>query len=119
MSGQNEDGAGRGAAPREGVREPSGKDMPALGTVLGGRFQLEAQLGKGGSGVVFRALDRVMGEPVAVKLLFPERAADQGWVRRLVREVKVARTIFHPNVRRIFEIGKVDGYWLITMELGT
>jgi serine/threonine-protein kinase len=92
--------------------------MPELGTALGGRFQLEAMLGKGGTGVVFRAFDRVMGEPVAVKLLYPERAADQGWIRRLVREVKVARTIVHPNVRRIFEIGQVDGYWLITMELG-
>src|SRR6516164_1655250 len=93
--------------------------MPALGTILGGRFQLEDMLGKGGTGCVCRAFDRVMGEPVAVKLLYPERAADQGWIRRLVREVKVARTIVHPNVRRIFEIGQVDGYWLITMELGT
>jgi serine/threonine-protein kinase len=101
-----------------GTRAPTGKEMPELGTVLGRRFQLEATLGKGGTGVVFRAFDRVMGEPVAVKLLYPERAADQGWVRRLVREVKVARTIVHPNVRRIFEIGQVDGYWLITMELG-
>jgi hypothetical protein len=92
--------------------------MPAVGTLLGGRFQLETTLGKGGSGVVFRAFDRVMGEAVAVKLLYPERAADQAWIRRLVREVKVARTIVHPNVRRIFEIGQVDGYWLITMELG-
>ena len=114
MSGQHEGDAGKGA----GARAPTGKDMPAIGSVLGGRFQLEVVLGKGGTGVVFRAFDRVMGEPVAVKLLYPERAEDQGWIRRLVREVKVARTIVHPNVRRIFEIGQVDGYWLITMELG-
>jgi hypothetical protein len=108
VPGQNDD-----------ARAPAGKDMPPIGAVLGGRFHLEAMLGRGGTGVVFRAFDRVMGEPVAVKLLFPERAEDQGWIRRLVREVKVARTIVHPNVRRIFEIAQVDGWWLITMELGT
>jgi serine/threonine-protein kinase len=117
VAGKN-DGDPSKLTPPGGVRAPSGRDMPALGTLLGGRFQLEETLGKGGSGVVFRAFDRVMGEPVAVKLLYPERAADQAWIRRLVREVKVARTIVHPNVRRIFEIGQVDGYWLITMELG-
>jgi Protein kinase domain len=101
---------------------PSGKvtpsDMPAVGAVLGGRFHLEEQLGRGGSGVVFRAFDRVMGEALALKILFPERAADDAWVRRLVREVKIARSIMHPSVRRIFEVAEVDGYWLITMELG-
>ena len=116
MAGKNDGDAGK--TPPERRARPSGRDMPTVGTLLGGRFLLEETLGKGGSGVVFRAFDRVMGEPVAVKLLYPERAADQAWIRRLVREVKVARTIVHPNVRRIFEIGEVDGYWLITMELG-
>ena len=116
MAGKDDGDAGK--VRPSAARIPSGRDMPAVGALLGGRFLLEATLGKGGSGVVFRAFDRVMGEPVAVKLLYPERAADQAWIRRLVREVKVARTIVHPNVRRIFEIGEVDGYWLITMELG-
>jgi hypothetical protein len=120
VSGQNDDDASRtiAGATAAAARTPSGKDMPPLGTVMGARFQLEEVLGRGGTGVVFRAFDRVMGEAVAVKLLFPERAADEGWIRRLVREVKVARTLVHPNVRRIFEIGQVEGYWLVTMELG-
>ena len=119
MGADNGDDAASRKVPGATARAPTGKEVPPLGAVLGGRFQLEGVLGRGGTGVVFRAFDRVMGEPIAVKLLFPERAADDGWVRRLVREVKVARTIVHPNVRRIFEIGQVDGYWLITMELGT
>jgi serine/threonine-protein kinase len=119
VSSKNDGNAGKVTRTAEGARAHSGRDMPAVGTLLGERFQLESTLGKGGTGVVFRAFDRVMGEPVAVKLLYPERAADQAWIRRLVREVKVARTIVHPNVRRIFEIGQVDGWWLITMELGT
>jgi len=92
--------------------------MPVIGALLAQRFQLEVVLGRGGSGVVYRAFDRVMGEAVAVKVLYPERAANDGWIRRLVREVRVARSIRHPNVCRIFEIAQTDGYWFVTMELG-
>jgi hypothetical protein len=91
--------------------------MPVVGTILGQRFQLEKVLGRGGSGVVYRAFDRVMGEPVAVKVLRPDKAAHDGWIRRLVREIKVARSIVHPNVCRIFEIAQADSFWLVTMEL--
>jgi hypothetical protein len=104
-------GPGEAPAPKTDVQ------MPVIGTILGQRFQLEAVLGRGGSGVVYRAFDRVMGEAVAVKVLRPEKAAHDGWIRRLVREIKVARLIVHPNVCRIFEIAQADSFWLITMEL--
>lgn len=99
-------------------REPS----PALeigpGAVLAGRYQIEATLGRGGSGTVHRAWDRVLGEPIAIKILLPERARERSWIKRLAREVKVARAIRHPNVCRVFELGHADGHWFVTMELG-
>jgi tetratricopeptide (TPR) repeat protein len=91
----------------------------APGVVLDSRYQIEAVLGEGGSGTVFRAWDRVLGEPVAVKILHPARAAEKSWIKRLGREVKVARAIRHPNVCRVFELSHADGHWFVTMELAT
>ncbi|MES1205124.1 MAG: serine/threonine-protein kinase, partial [Pseudomonadota bacterium] len=89
------------------------------GVVLADRYQIEVALGEGGSGTVYRAWDRILGEPVAVKILHPQRAREKSWIRRLAREVKVARAIRHPNVCRVFELGHADGHWFVTMELAT
>jgi len=89
------------------------------GDLLAQRYQIEQQLGEGGSGTVFRAWDRALGELVAVKVLHPQRARERSWIKRLAREVKVARAIRHPNVCRVFELGHADGFWFVTMELGT
>ncbi|HEX3904645.1 MAG TPA: serine/threonine-protein kinase [Polyangia bacterium] len=89
------------------------------GAVLGSRFQIEAAIGEGGSGQVFRAWDRVLGEPVALKILRPDRATEKSWIKRLAREVKVARAIRHPNVCRVFDLGNVDEHWFVSMELAS
>ena len=102
-----------GAARRSHVPTLAGGDL------LAQRYQIEQQLGEGGSGTVFRAWDRALGELVAVKVLHPQRARERSWIKRLAREVKVARAIRHPNVCRVFELGHADGFWFVTMELGT
>jgi serine/threonine-protein kinase len=89
------------------------------GSLLATRYQIEATIGRGGSGAVFRAWDRVLGEPIAIKILHPERARERSWIKRLAREVKVARAIRHPNVCRVFDLGNADGHWFVTMELAT
>lgn len=99
--------------------KPSTVVTVAPGVVLDSRYQIEAVLGEGGSGTVFRAWDRVLGEPVAVKILHPARAAEKSWIKRLGREVKVARAIRHPNVCRVFELSHADGHWFVTMEMAT
>jgi serine/threonine protein kinase len=111
--------------------EPSVTDVgePALvratsieiirGSVLAGRYQIEAVIGKGGSGIVLRAFDRVAQVAVAIKILKPDLAADPRWIERFSRELRLARQIQHPNVCRVFDIGQADGHWFITMELAT
>jgi hypothetical protein len=89
------------------------------GSVLAGRYQVEASLGKGGSGIVLRAFDRVAQSPVALKILKPELAADPRWIDRFSRELRLARQIQHPNVCRVFDIGQADGHWFISMELAS
>lgn len=91
----------------------------AAGAVLADRYQIEATLGEGGSGTVYRAWDRILAEAVAVKILHAHRARERSWIRRLAREVKVARAVGHPNVCRVFELGHADGRWFVTMELAT
>jgi hypothetical protein len=89
------------------------------GAVLASRYQIEATIGDGGSGEVFRAWDRVLGEPIALKILRPDRAREKTWIRRLAREVRVARAIRHANVCRVFDLGNADGHWFVSMELAT
>jgi Tol biopolymer transport system component len=89
------------------------------GEVLAGRYQIEAVLGRGGSGIVLRAFDRVARVAVAVKILKPELATDPRWIERFSRELRLGRQIQHPHVCRVFDIGQADGHWFITMELAT
>ena len=90
------------------------------GDVLAGRYQIEAILGKGGSGVVLRAFDRVSATVVAVKVLKPGLTHDPRWEKRFsARAAASGRPIRHPNVCRIFDIGDADGYRFLTMEFAT
>jgi protein kinase-like protein/WD40 repeat protein len=89
------------------------------GDVLAGRYQVEAIIGKGGSGVVLRAFDRVSATVVAVKVLKPGLTHDPRWEKRFQRELRIGRPIQHPNVCRIFDIGDADGYRFLTMEFAT
>ena len=89
------------------------------GDLLAGRYQIEAILGKGGSGVVLRAYDRVSATVVAVKVLKPGLTHDPRWEKRFQRELRLGRPVRHPNVCRIFDIGDSDGYRFLTMEYAT
>lgn len=68
-------------------------------------------------GQVLRAVDRMLGEEVALKTLRREHAASKEWIERLARELKLGRQIRHANVCRVFELGNAEGHWFITMEL--
>jgi serine/threonine-protein kinase len=87
------------------------------GNVIAGRYQVEAIIGKGGSGIVVRAFDRTAQMLVALKILRPDLAKDERWSQRFARELRLGRPIRHPNVCRIFDIGEADGHKFLTMEL--
>src|SRR3982750_4623856 len=89
------------------------------GDLLAGRYQIEAVLGKGGSGVVLRAYDRVSATVVALKGVKPGPTHDPRWEKRFQRELRLGRPVRHPNVCRIFDIGDADGYRFLTMEYAT
>ncbi len=67
-------------------------------------------------GEAYRAEDLKLGQPVAIKLLGVGGA--RRWdVQRFTSEVRLARTISHPNVCRVYDIGEADGWWYVPMEL--
>lgn len=86
------------------------------GTMIAGRYRIAELLGAGGMGEVFRARDLVLDEDVAVKFLPEDRANDEGFMRRFVNEVRLARQISHPSVCRVHDIGEVDGRAFLSME---
>jgi len=99
-------------APGRRVRD---SELPRSGDILAGRFLIREELGRGGSGVVYRSVDLALGEPVALKVL---RAACLGAEQRarLRREVSVSRS-GHPNAVAIHELVE-DGEWVaLAMDL--
>ena len=86
------------------------------GSTFGGRYQIIEELGHGGMGKVYRAMDKKLNEEVAIKLIKPEIARDKGTLERFQNELKVARKISHRNVGRMYELMEDQGLHFITME---
>ncbi|MEK6700862.1 MAG: serine/threonine-protein kinase [Planctomycetota bacterium] len=86
------------------------------GTMLGQRYRIAGRLGKGGMGEVYRADDLKLGQSVAMKFLPEELSQDMVSLTRLINEVKIARSVSHPNVCRVYDIGDIDGLNFISME---
>ncbi len=82
-----------------------------------GPYQIEATLGRGGIGTVYRAHDRRTGEPVALKLLTTGPALHPTAALRLAREFETLASLSHPNVVRVFDTGVHEGYPYLAMEL--
>src|SRR5262245_58550290 len=93
-------GSGSGERVASSLLTESGSTRPRIG-----RFVVSGELGRGGYGVVYRAIDPTLGRPVAVKLLRDEYA-DGPARERLLREARgVARLGKHPNIVQIHEAG--------------
>ena len=74
-----------------------------------GPYRIEARLGQGGMGIVFRALHDGDGRTVALKVLRDELSADDTFKRRLAREARAAAEVDHPNLAPVLEAGEADG----------
>jgi hypothetical protein len=78
-------------------------------------YRIERQLGRGGMGVLYLALEPGLERRVALKLIVPEAAADEVFARRFAEESRIAASIEHPNVVPIYAAGEVDGIPYIAM----
>jgi ABC-type branched-subunit amino acid transport system substrate-binding protein/DNA-binding beta-propeller fold protein YncE len=88
----------------------------AAGTELGG-YRIEAPLGRGGMGVVYRAHDLALDRKVALKLLAPELAADVGFRERFMRESRLAASLDDSAIIPIYDAGQAGDQLYIAMRL--
>lgn len=78
-----------------------------IGSQIDSRFRIEEFLGSGAFGEVYRASDTALrGETVAIKILYPHLLHRPAIIERFRNEVKVARSLSHPNIIRVFEWGQ-------------
>ena len=85
------------------------------GADFGPRYHIEAQIGEGGMGTVYKALDKELDRDVALKLIRPEMTSDEGVMQRFKQELLLASKITHKNVLRIHDLGEVQGVKFISM----
>ena len=92
------------------MREPV-----VIGAALG-QYRIEAKIGQGGMGVVYRALDTRLNRQVAMKFLSAD-VADAGALRRFQREAQMASGLNHPHLVTVHDIGEADGQQYVVTEL--
>jgi eukaryotic-like serine/threonine-protein kinase len=92
-----------------------GRRGPELGSGIQlGSYRIEAPIGEGGMGVVYRALDTKLNRPVAIKFL-SENLADADARRRFQREAKMASSLDHPHILTVHDAGEFEGrQYLVT-----
>lgn len=86
------------------------------GSTFASRYRIIEELGRGGMGRVYKALDIELNEKIALKLLKPQIAADEDMIERFRNELKTARTVTHKNICRMYDLGIDKGNYFITME---
>ncbi len=81
-----------------------------------GKYEIVAELGQGGMGVVYKARDPFIGRLVAIKTITPDLVSEPEVLKRFYREAQAAGTLQHPNIVTIHDMGEADGCPYIVME---
>ena len=107
----------------EKSKEGTGLPLPEGGELVGERYVIQSILGRGGMGIVYRVQDRCRdaagadNPDLAMKILKPELEHSADAERRLLSEALQGQNLHHPNLVRIFDLGRADGRAFMTMEL--
>jgi serine/threonine-protein kinase len=105
------------AAPAPAVaKEMIDFNRLAEGQVLGGRYRVKRELGRGGFGIVLLVDDLMVHEEIALKLISPHLVEDEVAIARMVHEVRYARKITHENVIRIHDFISIGATYAMSME---
>ncbi len=87
-----------------------------IGTVLSGRYRLEAKLGSGGMSTVYLARDQTLDRPVAVKVMHREMSEQADQLERFRQEARAVAKLSHPNVVAVIDAGEDGGHPYIVFE---
>ena len=106
---------GSASSSRTGARSVSIYGVLEPGDELGERYRIEALLGQGGMGRVYKAYDKELDRTIALKVLQPELTTDPNAMQRFKQELLLASRISHKNILRIHDLGEADGVKFISM----
>ena len=115
FAGHVEEDAERDPAPSASsshLELPAGLEAPAVPG-----YVVEGFIGRGATGVVYRARQQAVDRAVALKVLHPELVTNHRAVRRLKREARLAARLAHPSIISAIDMGVQDGRWWYAMEL--
>ncbi len=99
------------------TEEPARPYQFKLGSRFAGRYDIDALLGEGGMGAVYRVRDLALAETVALKVLTLPLGGKREHAEMFRQEVKLSRRITHANVVHVYDLGEVDSILYMTMEL--
>jgi eukaryotic-like serine/threonine-protein kinase len=88
----------------------------APGQRFGDRYTLIEEIGAGGMGQVYKAIDGSLGKTVALKLVRARSGPHEQTSERFRRELTLAQEVTHPNVCRVYDLGEIEGTLFISME---
>lgn len=80
------------------------------------QYEILEKIGEGGFGVVYRGHDPMLDRDVAIKVLKAEVSTSPDFVERFRREARLGASLRHPNIARIIEVGKHEGYYYLVMD---
>jgi serine/threonine-protein kinase len=89
------------------------RESAFVGVTLGGRYQLQRVIGRGGMSTVHRAFDTVLERTVAIKLMHRNQARDSGQLERFRREARAMARLIHPHIVTLIDAGEaeLEGRW--------
>ncbi|WP_181009958.1 Stk1 family PASTA domain-containing Ser/Thr kinase [Ornithinimicrobium sufpigmenti] len=85
--------------------------------VVDGRYRVEAEIARGGMATVYRARDLRLDRPVALKVMRPDLAHDQAFVRRFQQEARAAARLSHPHIVSVYDQGEDGDLVFLAMQL--
>ncbi len=91
--------------------------MDIIGKVLGSRYEILEKIGEGGMAIVYKARCQLLNRYVAIKVLKPEYASDEVFVKRFRAEAQSAAALTHPNIVSVYDVGQENDINYIVMEL--
>ena len=98
------------------MTDPASTSSKMIGTVLSGRYKLEAKLGSGGMSTVYLARDTTLDRSVAVKVMHREMSEQADQLQRFRQEARAVAKISHPNVVAVIDAGEDGGHPYIVFE---
>lgn len=93
------------------------KDAAGLQELLSGRYRVDGELGRGGFATVYRVWNPRLGRAEALKVLAPGHQADEDFPRRFMQEVRLAASLEHPSIVKVYDFGEAPGIYWYSMQL--